>query len=809
MTATIVIEGADARLEGKFPKTPIVDATSYYKQGYKFMPRYKQGVWDGRIRLYNSFRNTFPSGLTHLVKEVLEDAGVRVSIDDRRSCPPLPPITKDITLNGVSFDYPYDFQLDCMEEMVTNQRGIAAVATNGGKCLSPSTPVLMYNGSIKLAIEIKPGDVLMGPDSQPRVVRNTVSGEDQMFRIIPNRYAEPFECNSCHVLVLYDHKTDSIIDVQLDEFLKWNKDRQRLARLVRAGTIEFSSYKSKPEIDPWFLGLWYAEGRKDLSFVEISNPDKEVENELYTIASTLGLQLKCYHREKRCPQWRLVTGRGKPNDLLTKLRSIVGDKISLPKRYLVGSVKERSEFLAGVIDGDGHSNGKRIEIVQAREQWAKDIAFVARSLGFGASITTKSVRLPGWKEPRTYWRVFIFGDTSDLPLRVLRKHAYPGKQGSRVGFKAKVLGRSKYCGFTLCESDGRFLLGDFTVTHNTEIAIATTACLRLPTLFMVPGKELLYQTQKRYAKRLGIDKSEVGLVGDGYWKPGQWITTAVVDSLFQNLKTDKGRELLGSTDVFFMDECHHAGADSWYKVARACPAYFRFGLSGTPLKRTDGADLRLLGATGPVLYEVRNKFLIERQISSEVEIQMLKMFYPKNIPERTPYPEVYKAGIVDNLHRNRALCVLAGQFAAKGLKVLMMVKEIRHGELLDKRLWSYQTGSFTTHQFIHGKEDTATRQQALQDFEDGTNQVLIATSILDEGVDIPSIDVLILCGGGKSSIKNMQRLGRGIRFGGTGKLIVVDVADFQHRYLLDHSLQRLSDYKGEDCFEIKQIKLAA
>jgi superfamily II DNA or RNA helicase len=476
MTATIVIEGSDARLEGKFPKSPIIDATSYYKQGYKFMPRYKQGVWDGRIRLFNSFRNTFPAGLTHLVKGVLEDSGIRVSIDDRRSCPPLAPITKDTTLNGVSFDYPYDFQLDCMEEMVKSQRGVVAVATNGGK---------------------------------------------------------------------------------------------------------------------------------------------------------------------------------------------------------------------------------------------------------------------------------------------------------------------------------------------TEIAIATTSCLRLPTLFMVPGKELLYQTQKRYATRLGIDRSEVGLVGDGHWKPGQWITTAVVDSLFQNLKTDKGRELLGSTDVFFMDECHHAGADSWYKVARACPAYFRYGLSGTPLKRTDGADLRLLAATGPVLYEVRNKFLIERQISSEVEIQMLKMFYPKNIPERTPYPEVYKAGIVDNLHRNRALCLMAGEFAAKGLKVLMMVKEIRHGDVIDKRLWSYKAGSFTTHQFIHGKESTEVRQQALSDFEQGVNQVLIATSILDEGVDIPSIDVLILCGGGKSSIKSMQRLGRGIRFGGTGKLIVLDVADFQHRYLLDHSLQRLSDYKDEDCFTIKQIKLAA
>lgn len=476
MTATIVIEGADARLEGQFPKTPIVDATSYYKQGYRFMPRYKQGVWDGRIRLFNQFKNTFPAGLTHLVKEVLEDAGVRVSVDDRRSCPPIPPITKDITLHGVTFDHPYDYQLDAMEALVTGQRGVAFMATNSGK---------------------------------------------------------------------------------------------------------------------------------------------------------------------------------------------------------------------------------------------------------------------------------------------------------------------------------------------TEVAVLVTACLRLPTLFVVPGKELLYQTQKRFATRLNLDVSEIGLIGDGHWNPGQWITIAVLNSLFQNLRTDKGIEVLGSTDLLFVDECHHQGSDSYYKVARSCPAYFRYGLSGTPLKRTDGADLRLLAATGPVLYEVRNKFLIERKISSEVEIKMLKMFHPRNIPKRTPYPDVYKAGIVDNLHRNRSLCLLAGKYASEGLRVLMLVKEIRHGNVLDERLWSYKAGSFTTHQFIHGQESTEVRQQALEDFEKGVSQVLIATSILDEGVDIPSIDVLILCGGGKSSIKNMQRLGRGIRFGGTGKLIVVDVADFQHKYLLEHSLQRLSDYKEEDCFKITEIKVAA
>jgi superfamily II DNA or RNA helicase len=453
-----------------------VDATSYFKQGYQFMPKFRQGFWDGRIKLFSQMKKTFPAGLTFAVKEALEEAGVRVQVDDRRDCPPLPPRHKeDTTLHGVSFDYPYDFQLDAMEKMILGQRGIAAISTNGGK---------------------------------------------------------------------------------------------------------------------------------------------------------------------------------------------------------------------------------------------------------------------------------------------------------------------------------------------TEIACLISSCLRLPTLFLVPGKELLYQTQKRFATRFGISTDEIGIIGDKQWKPDQWMTVATVASLYARLnkKRQEAWDLLMSTQLLFIDECHKASADTWYDVVTSCDAFFRFGLSGTPLKRTDGADLRLLAATGPVLYEMRNKELIERGISSEVEVQMLPIRKPE-IPKGTPYHDAYKAGIVNNIYRNRAISVLADRFVKEGKSVVILVKEIPHGWELDKRLWTFRQKSFLTHQFINGEMDSSVRQQALRDFEQGDLKVLIATSILDEGVDLPNIDVLIMAGGGKSSIKTLQRVGRGIRMGGSGKLIVVDFIDFLNNYLLEHSLQRFRDYRDEDCFDIREISL--
>lgn len=338
----------------------------------------------------------------------------------------------------------------------------------------------------------------------------------------------------------------------------------------------------------------------------------------------------------------------------------------------------------------------------------------------------------------------------------------------------------------------------------TIIAALVTKLLRFKTLFLVPNLELLYQTQRVFEKRLGVP---VGVIGDQKWDvKNKWVTIATVDTLYSRLAKPECRSVLETTDVLFADECHHVGSDSWYQVMRACPAYYRFGLSGTPLKRTDGADLRLIGVTGPVLYEVRNKTLIERGVSVQPIIYFIPIEKPK-ISKGVNYREAYEVGIVENPYRNNALCAEVAKYVEQGLSVLILVREIKHGDILDKKLWSYPKGSFVPHQFINGKESSEVRQKALAEFSSGTIKALIATSILDEGVDVPNIDVLVLAGGGKSSIRTLQRVGRGLRTGGNiDKLFVVDTADFQNKYLLKHSLQRMEDYKAEECFEIREVK---
>ena len=89
----------------------------------------------------------------------------------------------------------------------------------------------------------------------------------------------------------------------------------------------------------------------------------------------------------------------------------------------------------------------------------------------------------------------------------------------------------------------------------------------------------------------------------------------------------------------------------------------------------------------------------------------------------------------------------------------------------------------------------------------GEIDVLIASKIFDQGVDIPQLDALILAGSGKSSGRALQRIGRVIRKNeGKVRAIVVDFYD-NAKYLRDHSEVRKKVYETEPSFVIKFPKL--
>ena len=151
------------------------------------------------------------------------------------------------------------------------------------------------------------------------------------------------------------------------------------------------------------------------------------------------------------------------------------------------------------MDTDGSLGRGYFDYLTKSPQLAEDVLFVARSLGFAAYRAIKTV------DSRPFHRIGISGDVSTIPTRIRRKQAPPRRQKKnvlRTGFRVERIPDADYYGFTL-DGDGRFLLGDFTVTHNTVLAahmIERVARDGGRADFICDRESLIRQTSERLAE---------------------------------------------------------------------------------------------------------------------------------------------------------------------------------------------------------------------------------------------------------------------------------------------------------------------
>ena len=105
---------------------------SYYVQNYKFMPRYKAGIWNGKISLFNAGNQTLPFGLTLKLlkhhKQEWNDIPYTISPDVKSLFTGIKPeYNKDLLFP------PYDYQDDCISTCLSSSKGIIRSATASGK----------------------------------------------------------------------------------------------------------------------------------------------------------------------------------------------------------------------------------------------------------------------------------------------------------------------------------------------------------------------------------------------------------------------------------------------------------------------------------------------------------------------------------------------------------------------------------------------------------------------------------------------------------------------------------------------------
>ncbi len=380
---------------------------------------------------------------------------------------------------------------------------------------------------------------------------------------------------------------------------------------------------------------------------------------------------------------------------------------------------------------------------------------------------------------------------------------------------------------------GRLAIQCPTGSGKTEIGAAIIKMARLPTLWVVHRKELLHQTYERLVNRLGLipglEFPLVGKVGAGIIEP-RFVTIGMVQSLANISRKDL---FWKRWSILIVDEVHHLSAETWYDIANLCDqAYYRFGLSGTIVTGNPVKDMKLEGATGPLHVAAKTMELAEQGYLAKPLVYMLEVgshHYPSYAEVRQEvcpdwqadprqlstmgnklFATAYKKGITHNDKRNATIAGWAATHAKDGDKVLVLCTRINHGKKLLMNI--EDTGIHGVPVWwLHGSEDDSTRQHVLKLFKSQKGgAILVASTIFDEGVDIPEIDALILAGGGQSYIKNIQRVGRALRPKMHKDYVVIyDFLDGRNPkdkkdYLAQHTRSRIEDYKGQD-FQVKRL----
>ncbi len=350
-----------------------------------------------------------------------------------------------------------------------------------GKCLGKGTKVLMFDGTLRNVEDVREGELLMGDDSTPRRVLNIARGRENMYWVRQNK-GEAYRVNESHILSLKRSRTEGPHrhgDVLNIEVRDWLQKSPKFRSNYKGYKVPVEFAAQEVSVAPYFLGVWLGDGSSDNC--RITGQDPEIIDYLHEYAAALDMQVTVGVVEGRCNSYGITRGRQggsvaqySVQDELRQL-GVLGNK-HIPQAYLSNSTENRLQLLAGLIDSDGHldpvSNG--YEITQKNQRLARQIKFLADSLGFRTSLKKKRATISAIGYESEVYRVRIYGDINRVPVRVTRKKAQPWASvvdWRLTGISVEFDGEDDYYGFSI-DGNRLFLLQDMTVTHNTAFVVS-------------------------------------------------------------------------------------------------------------------------------------------------------------------------------------------------------------------------------------------------------------------------------------------------------------------------------------------------
>ena len=305
-------------------------------------------------------------------------------------------------------------QKNTIKEVFNNNISIITGGPGCGKCLDPETEILLHNGNIEKIKNIKTGDIIMGDESDKRKVLSICKGTDIMYEIIPEM-GYSFKCNGPHILTLKGMKPKI-----------YNTSNYYEIVYTKKGIKKYIKYKNYNDLLKFYKSL-----KEDIYDISVNE---------YLKGNNIGF---IYHQQIEYEDKYLTV------DPYEYGSSLDGDK-KINILYKINSYKKRLFLLSSILDKFGTITNNITKISDCSNIFLKDVEYIALSIGFFSYIKNNVL--------------YITGNLSALPS----KKKFPDNEIENIKFTINNIGVGNYFGFEL-DGNGRFLLSDFKVTHNTTI----------------------------------------------------------------------------------------------------------------------------------------------------------------------------------------------------------------------------------------------------------------------------------------------------------------------------------------------------
>lgn len=309
-------------------------------------------------------------------------------------------------------------------------------------CVDPNTPIPLWNGTVKRAYEIKENDYLIGDDGTPRKVTSVINGSADMYKITQDN-GMSYIVNGEHVLtlkILNNYKITWIKSINAWYMFWFDKSERKIrSRTISCipNNIESKNQAYKNMLD--FRELVYEDDVFEIKVVDYVN---------------LSLSEKYILRGYKCSaiNWPQEKTKLHPYDYGFQLKNTE----YILESYFINSIENRLQLLAGIIDSN---NGP---IFDKNVTYISQLKYLTISLGLMFKELENQICIYGKEIPVKFVSIDELFELPDNHLTSI--------------ISVECLGYGKYVGWTIT-GNRRFLLNDFTVTHNTGKTCSSIAAI--------------------------------------------------------------------------------------------------------------------------------------------------------------------------------------------------------------------------------------------------------------------------------------------------------------------------------------------